>query len=156
MNAVRRRAWWVLLALGVVVALFGIGDTLIGVAFDPTIPLGVTGLTTAELEAASPAAYRMIDYGARAGGPTLALLGVLFSVIVVIPYRGGRRWAWIAMWGLPVWALSSLVLGLAYGLAPGQPLPPPMISGPVVAAIAALALLIDLGRFFRPAERAQA
>jgi hypothetical protein len=58
--------------------------------------------------------------------------------------------------GLPIWALSSLVLGLVYGLAPDQPLPPPMVSGPVVAAIAAFALLIDAGRFFRPTLREQA
>ncbi len=73
----------------------------------------------------------------------------------IIPGRGGRGWASFAMLGRAVWALSSLVLGLTYGLAPNQPLPP-MISGPVAAVIAAFALFIDLGRVFRPAERAQA
>ncbi|HEX4817631.1 MAG TPA: hypothetical protein VFV66_33230, partial [Nonomuraea sp.] len=80
----------------------------------------------------------------------LVLIGILLAVIVAIPYRGGQRWAWWAMWILPVWAALVPIQYLIIGTAAGQPPAPPMMSGPIVAAIAAGVLLIDQQRFARP------
>lgn len=71
------------------------------------------------------------------------------TVILVIPYRAGMRWAWYAMWALPVWAFGVLGLYLAFGVDPRQPPPPPMVSGPLLGGIAVAVLLLDWRRFSR-------
>ena len=147
MERIRQRAWWPLLALTVLVGLFGLGDVLIGPPFDPGIAQGLTGLTHAELEAESAAGYRLLDFYTRGGGLDLMAMGVVLTLILLIPYRQGQRWAWWAMWLLPAWIAAGFALNLAYGVAPGEPPPPPMISGPILGAIAAAALLADRRRF---------
>jgi hypothetical protein len=149
MNALRRRAWWALVTLTVLLGLFGIGDVLIGPAFDPGIALGLTGLTHEELRAESAAGYLLLDFYTRAGGANLTVIGVALTAIVLVPYRAGRPWAWWTLWVYPAWTLAVLALNLAFGVAPGQAPPPPMLSAPILGAIAVAALLIDRGRFFR-------
>jgi hypothetical protein len=148
MNALRRRAWWALVFLTVLLALFGIGDVLIGPAFDPGIALGLTGLTHAELQAESAAGYLLLDFYTRAGGAHLFVMGAALTMIVLVPYRAGHTWAWWTLWLFPAWTAVALAVNLAFGVAPGQTPPPPMISGPILGAIAVLALLIDAPRFF--------
>jgi hypothetical protein len=148
MSGVRRRLWWVLLAIAVVIVFFGIGDVQGGVTVDPGIALAVVGLSPAEIEAESATAYRMWDIATRSAGAILAVVGVLMAVILAIPYRAGERWAWWLMWILPLWAFAVPVMYLAFGTAPGQPPAPPMISGPILALVAAGILLADRSRFF--------
>lgn len=47
-----------------------------------------------------------------------------------------------------VWSASVLVFYLVAGVDPAQPPPPPMISGPIIAVLASVILLISAGRFF--------
>jgi hypothetical protein len=157
MDRVRRRLWVVLAALSALFGLFGLGDLLIGISFNEGVAPAVTGLTLGEISATSPDAYRLIDLDARGGGVTLVALGAALTAIVLFAYRDGRRWAWWAVWILPAWALGVLVLYLVYGLAPGQPPPPSLMSAPIIAAVTAAALLIDAPRFRaeRGAERAE-
>jgi hypothetical protein len=143
----QRNAWWVLAAMAAGIVLFGVTDIISGVEADPLIPLGLTGLTLAQLEAESAQAYRLIDFGTRAGGAQLVVIGLLMVGILAFAFRRGERWAWWAMWTLPAWAASAFVLNLAYGVAPGQAPPPPMISGPIFALLAAAILLLSLPRF---------
>jgi hypothetical protein len=58
------------------------------------------------------------------------------------------------MWLFPAWTVGVVALLLAFGIAPNQAPPPPMISGAILGAIAAAALLVDRQRFFDPALRA--
>ena len=51
------------------------------------------------------------------------------------------------MWILPAWAAFVPVQYLIFGTAAGQPPAPPMVSGPIVAVIAAGALLVERQRF---------
>jgi hypothetical protein len=145
----RRRAWWYLVAVSVLIALFGVGDIIGGITVDPGITTGLSGLTLAELQAESSAGYRLYDFASRAQGLVLVIVGLLVTVILVIPYRAGVRWAWCAMWALPVWAFGVLGLYLAFGVHPRQPPPPPMVSGPLLGSIAVAVLLLDWRRFFR-------
>jgi hypothetical protein len=149
MDVLRRRAWWYLIAVSVLIGLFGVGDVIGGISVDPGITTGLSGLTLAELQAESAAGYRLYDFASRAQGLVLVLVGVLMTVILVIPYRAGLRWAWYAMWTLPAWAFGVFGLYVAFGVDPRQPPPPPMVSGPLLGGIAVAVLLLDWLRFFR-------
>ena len=107
MEALRRRAWWYLLALSVLIALFGVGDVLGGVTVDPGITLSLTGLTPAELGMQSAEGYRAFDFTTRTQGASLIVMGVVLTAILLVPYREGRRWAWNLMWVLPAWTLAG-------------------------------------------------
>ena len=149
MDVLRRRVWWYLVALSLVIALFGIGDVVGGINVDPGITTGLSGLTLAELRAESVAGYRLYDFATRAQGWVLVIVGVLMTVILVVPYRAGMRWAWYAMWTLPAWAFGVLGLYLAFGVDSRQPPPPPMVSGPLLGGFAVAVLLLERRRFFR-------
>jgi hypothetical protein len=148
MGGLQRNAWWGLLAVAVLAALFGIGDVINGVANDPAVPLGVVGMTPAELEAEGPHAYRMYDLTLRGGGLSLALIGALMTAILLFAFRRGQRWAWWTMWLLPVWAISVSVGGLLIGVAPGQEPAPPVVSGFVLGIFAGVILLVSAPPFF--------
>ena len=138
----RRHAWWGLLALGVIFVMFGVTDMASGAAADVAIPQGLTGKTIHELEAESPDAYGLFDFMTRVNGWGLVLLGVLLTLIVLIPYRRGERWAWWALWLLPIGFVGSAGLYLVTGLAPDQPPPPPLAGAPILTALCAAILLV--------------
>jgi hypothetical protein len=141
------RSWLLLPGLTILIALFGVSDVLVGIAADPGITVAITGLTPDELRSASPEGYRLADFMVRTQGLTLAMFGILLTVVLIRPYRDGQRWAWHATFILPAWAASVPVMYLAFGLAPDVPPAPPMISGPIVAALALLILWLDRRRF---------
>ena len=147
MTAIRQRAWWALGAIAVTLVVFGVTDVATGAKADPGISLAVVGKDPAALEAAQPDAYRMFDFLARSQGFALGMFGLLVLAVAAIPYRAGQPWAWRVLWLLPAWAIVVPFLYLSFGTAPRQPPAPPMISGPVVAVVAAGALLVDRGRF---------
>lgn len=149
MTWLERHGWWGLAFMTVVIVLFGVGDVMAGAAADVAIPMSLTGLTLDELEAESAAGYRLVDLYTRGNGLTLVLAGLLATAVLVFAYRRHRRWAWWTMWLLPAWAASVPVFYLIVGLAPGQPPPPPMISGPIFALVAIVILLSGARPFFR-------
>ena len=137
-----------LLAIAAIFVMFGIGDILIGPPADPAITIAVSGMRPGDVEGAEPIGYRLYDFATRMGGLNLILIGLLLTSIVAVPYRRGQRWAWATMWLLPAWALAVPALFFTFGQAPGTPIPPPAISGPIVAGVAGATLLVDRGRFF--------
>ncbi len=153
MTAIRQRAWWAIAAIAVTLVVFGATDVAMGAKADPGISLAVVGKDPAALEAAQPEAYRMFDFLTRSQGLVLSMFGLLALAVAAIPYRAGQPWAWRVLWLLPAWAILVPLLFVTFGTAAGQPPAPPMISGPIVAGVAAAALLLDRGRF-RVAGRA--
>jgi hypothetical protein len=141
----------VLLAIAVVLVIFGVGDIQAGPTADPAITTAIAGMSNEEVAADGAVGYRLYDFAVRMGGLNLVIIGLLLASILVGPYRAGVRWAWSTMWLLPTWAVAVPLLIVAFGPAPGVPLPPPAISGPIVAVIAAAALLADRRRFGRRA-----
>jgi len=150
----RRHAWWGLLILSLMIVGFGITDIASGPAADVGIPQGLTGRTIEELERESADAYRMFDFSVRSNGWNLVILGSLLSVIVLVPFRRGERWAWWTAWALPVWAAVVPIFFRVAGVKPDQPPPPPMVSGPIIAVLcAAILLLLRDGRHDGHPER---
>ncbi len=103
MRSLQRHSWWGLLAMSVIVGLFGVGDLPIGFEWDPGIPVGLTGMTPSEIRAESGPAYRLLDHGVRAGGVNLIVIGTLLTAVLVFAFRRDQISAWYAMWTLPVW-----------------------------------------------------
>lgn len=142
MTWLRQHAWWAMLVVSLIAALFGVNDIAFGAKADVLIPQALTGQTIEELEREGPGAYRMFDFATRSNGWTLVILGTLLSVIVAIPFRRGQRWAWWTLWVLPLWAGVVPIFYLVAGVQADQPPPPPMISGPIVAVLWAAILLV--------------
>jgi hypothetical protein len=147
MSGVRQRLWWVLPGLAIVLVVFGVSDVLVGIPSDPGITVAIIGVAPADLEALSPEGYRLADFLVRTQGVVLAAFGLLLAVVLLVPYRAAQRWSWYAAFILPAWAITGLLMFLVFGLAPGSPPAPPMISGPVLAAVSVLVLALDRGRF---------
>ena len=147
MEMVRRRAWWLLIVFAGAITIFGAQDIVFGAAADRAIAFGLTGRTHEELLAESADTYRMYDFTARTQAVTLVAAGVLLLAILLVPYRAGESWAWRLMWVLPVYALSVPAMYLIYGLVPGAPPPPPLVSGSIVGGLSVAVLLTDHRRF---------
>jgi hypothetical protein len=143
----QRRAWWLLLTMTVLVALIGLWPLILGIKEDASVPLGITGMTASQLEAASAQGYRLLDFEVRSGGMALIVIGTLLSAVLLGAFRQNRPWAWWVMWVLPVWGASVFVLILAIGVAPGQAPPSPMISGIIFAMSSAALLVVSAPRF---------
>lgn len=143
----RDRVWWGLVVIAVLLAVFGLTDILIGSTSDPGIALAVAGIDPETLRVQSPEGFRLYDFATRALGLALLVFGLLLLAVLLRPYRSGQPWAWAAAWALPAWAIAVPVLYLVYGTQPDEPPAPPMVSGPIIAVLAAAILLIDRRRF---------
>jgi cytochrome bd-type quinol oxidase subunit 2 len=147
MSWLQRNAWRVLLVLVVLIGLVGAWAMLVGITEDPSVPLGLTGLTAAQIQTEGEGGYRLADYGVRVGGLCLLVIATLLSTIVVFGFRERRRWAWWAMWVLPIWGAATMILIIALGVAPGQAPPTPLISGLVVVVLSSLLLVVSAPLF---------
>lgn len=137
----RRNAWRFLAGLAAIVLLFGVGDIVRGLDADPAIPEGVTGRTITEIRADDPALASLLDMQVRAGGIHLVILGGLWLTLIMVPLRRGERWAWMALWSLPLWGLAVSMMFLFIDRPSGAPIPPPAVSGWVFFAAGASLLL---------------
>ncbi|HEY8198355.1 MAG TPA: hypothetical protein VIF44_01185 [Candidatus Limnocylindrales bacterium] len=147
MRWLQRNAWRGLLVMVVLIGLVGLWALLMGVAEDPSVPLGLTGQTAAQIQSEGEGGYRLADYGVRVGGLCLVVIAMLLSAIVVFAFREHRRWAWWAMWVLPIWGAATMLLIVALGVAPGQAPPTPLISGLVVVVLSSVLLGVSAPLF---------
>ncbi|MFQ5553667.1 MAG: hypothetical protein ACE5EW_08155 [Thermoplasmata archaeon] len=147
-RAYERYGWIILFVVAVIFALFGLGDVIQGTAADPAIVRAITGLTPEEIGAAQPRVLVLIELQVRATGAALLILGVLAASIAWTSYRGGEKWAWYALWTLPV--LNVLIFVNMYASVDFSTgvLPPPLLSAPVFLAITLVGLLLPVRRFF--------
>jgi hypothetical protein len=143
-----RHAWWGLMLISALLVAFGITDVIVGAAADPAIAVGLTGRTLDELRTESADAYRLFDFMTRANGGSLVLAGLGFSAILAFAFRHGRRWAWWVLWLMPLWGFAVALGYVVAGIQPERAPPPPLISGPIIAVVAAAILAATAPRFF--------
>lgn len=147
-RAYERHAWIVLFAVGIIFALFGAGDMVSGVFADPAIAEGITGMTPEELQAADPATFGLLNVQVRTAGAGLMVMGLLAAAIAAKAFRAEERWAWYALWTLPL--LNVLIFVFMYVSVDFETgvLPPPLLSAPIFLAITVVDLLLPIRRFF--------
>ncbi len=152
-----RHAWKILLGVIMLIGFFGVGDMLTGASDlqngEKVYMTGVTGMTWNELQATSPTVARRIDTIFRTNGATLATMALLSLAICLTGYRKGERWAWYALWALPVWMILTAFTIATVEKQAGAGTPVPVISGSVLSAISIAVQMLSIPRFFgkRPA-----
>jgi hypothetical protein len=148
MDWLRRHAWQLLLGMTALIAVVGLNPVKEGIHEDSSVPLAFTGRTADQLQSDNPATFRLIDVQARFGGLDLIVIGILFSAILATAFRRNERWAWWAMWMLPLWGASVSATILRTGLVDGQAPPSPLFTGPAIAGLSSALLLIAAPAFF--------
>lgn len=140
--------WIILLVVSVIFALFGLGDIISATAADPAIVQAITGMTPEEIGAAEPRLLVLVDQQVRAGGAAFLVIGILAGAIAWTSFRRAERWAWYALWTLPLLnVLIFLVMYTHTDFSTGV-LPPPLLSAPVFLSILVVGLLLPIRRFF--------
>jgi len=152
-----RHAWKILLGVIVLIGFFGVGDMFGGASDlqngEKVYMTGVTGMTWNQLQAASPTVARLIDTIFRTSGASLAALALLSLSICLTAFRKGERWAWFALWALPLWMLLTVIFIAAVEKQPGAGTPVPVISGSVLFVISSSMLLLSSPGFFKKRPR---
>lgn len=110
-------AWALLLALGAFFLFAAVSDLAadvrIGLPSDHTAAFAqVAGVTWQSAAQSSPAVARYITLLEVAYAVHELVFGILFLVIVAIPFRQRRCWAWWACWAV---MLANLTYSLTFG-----------------------------------------
>jgi hypothetical protein len=152
-TVVERHAWKVLLGVSLLIGYFGVGDMLGGASDLQTgetiLMHSITGMSWNELQAASPKVANLIDVKFRMDGAALATIALLSMAICLMGLRRGERWAWYALWALPLWMMSTVVFLLMVDKQPGSGTPVPIISGSILTVIWVSMLGLSYRKFFR-------
>lgn len=152
-----RHTWKILLGVCVIIGLFGLMDMSTGAADlqngEQALMHSQTNMSWAELQEASPDAAYMIDQKWRSGGATLLAMAVLSGAICLTGFRRGERWAWYALWAVPLWlALTVFFVGTAVKY-PGYGTPVPVISGSLFLVVWVGLQALTARRFLRAAPK---
>jgi hypothetical protein len=146
-------AWALLLVFGAFFLFAAVSDLLAdlhsGIPSDHVTTFSqVAGMSWQHATQVAPALVRYITLLEFAYAIHELVFGVLFLVIVAIPFRHGRRWAWWACW-------APMLANLAYSLTFGRH-DPTILARSLVADIGLPVLLIlHIPSFFSaPARRA--
>jgi hypothetical protein len=145
---IQRNAWIVFIIVAVIFLLFGVGDVIRGMDADPAIAESIAGQSWEEAQRSSPKLANLIDLMVRGQGSTIAILAILSIAVTYYAFRPGERWAWYALWILPVWNAAIFLAFITAERQAGFAPPPPMLSAPVFFSITALALVLSYRRFF--------
>jgi hypothetical protein len=122
-NLIERNDWKVWLVLCLLLAWVGFENIRLGASAygDETAVqfAQVTGTTWDALSASDPGAARLIDDQLRLEGASQLGGSAAFLLIAVFGLRRRERWAWLAMWILPLTLGLQAAIGLLTEKAPG-------------------------------------
>ncbi|MCC7359838.1 MAG: hypothetical protein IT317_10195 [Anaerolineales bacterium] len=152
-----RHAWKGLLGVSLILGLFGLMDLTGGAADlqngETVLMHSLTNMSWQEMQAAHPAAANLVNELFRSNGASLITLAALSSAICLTAFRRGERWAWYALWALPVWmALVPIIVWTAI-VYPQYGVPVPVISGSILAGLCVVCLVGSFRAFFPRAPR---
>lgn len=129
-------------------ALFGLADIALASIADPTVTEAVVDLSPAEVQNSQPNLANLIDLLIRLSGLFSFSFSLLFMVISYTGFRKGERWAWYTLLYLPIVYILIPLLFLTVELVPGRPPPQPIVTLPIFAVIALIALFLPYRKFF--------
>jgi hypothetical protein len=148
---IERHDWKIWTALSVFYAAYCAADILLGgqtyAGLEAVLFTGVTGMTWEQLQAADPAAARLVDSLVRSSGAQMLVSGLLSLAISIFGLRQGQRWAWWTMWLWPFWLLSVILIGLLTEKVPGAGVPLPMIAAIIALVITVPTLALTYRKF---------
>ncbi len=148
-----RHAWKIFLVVILFIGFFGVSD-MVGGASDlqngETVFMhSITGMSWNELQAASPRIANLIDVKFRGDGAALTTVALLSIAVCLTGFLRGERWAWFALWALPLWMMLSAFFLLSVNKLPGSGTPVPIISGSIFSMICVSMLGLSYRKFFR-------
>ena len=148
-----RHAWKVLLGVSLLIGFFGVGDMVRGASDlqngETVFMHSITGMSWNELQATSPQVANLIDLKFRMDGAALTTTALLSLAVCLTGFRRGERWAWYALWALPLWMISTVVFILMVDKQPGSGTPVPIISGSILTVIWVSMLGLSYRKFLR-------
>jgi hypothetical protein len=97
-NRVPRASWIILAVVATLTILSGlwVGLTPVGSQTE------LSGRTWEEFAAADPEVAGIYSLDLALLGITLTAFAILSTIVTLIPYRRGERWAWFALWLIPL------------------------------------------------------
>ncbi|HEU0294903.1 MAG TPA: hypothetical protein VFR47_19325 [Anaerolineales bacterium] len=97
-NPVPRASWIILALVATLTILSGlyVGLTPVGSQTE------LSGRTWEEFAAADPEVARIYAMDLVLLGMTLTAFAILGTIVALIPYRRGERWAWFSLWLIPL------------------------------------------------------
>ena len=129
-------------------ALFGLADIALASIADPSVTEAVVGLSPAEVQNSQPKLANLVNLLSRLLGLFSFSFSLLSMVIIYTSFRKGERWAWYSLLYLPIVYILSPLLFLTVELVPGRPPPQPIVTLPIFAVIALIALFLPYRKFF--------
>ena len=97
-NPVPRASWIILAVVATLTILSGLY-----VGLTPTgSQTEFSGRTWEDFAAADPEVARIYSMDLVLLGITLTAFAILGTIVTLIPYRRGERWAWFALWLIPL------------------------------------------------------
>lgn len=97
-NRVPRASWIILAAVATLTVLSGLSVGLTPTASQTEL----SARTWEEFAAADPEVARIYAMDLVLLGIALTAFAILGTIVTLIPYRRGERWAWFALWLIPL------------------------------------------------------
>ena len=149
-KAYEKYAWILISAVGVLTLVSGASHAL-GVNTDPATAERIVGIALSELKASNPRLFDLYDFYFRFGGLSDMGFGFLVTVISSTAYRRGERWAWYALWSVPVFFLGFAAISMSIGQSISGLLPYLTL----FVSLSLLGLLLPFRRFFPKGDKTQ-
>lgn len=115
-KAYEKHAWIILFALGIVGLIVGLIGVSTGRPFEEPLVRTMTGMGWDELVASSPRIAAYISLWIRFAFSAVAFFSILSIPIAWKSYRRGERWAWYALWAIPISSIAFTGVILSGGV----------------------------------------
>lgn len=110
------RAGWIFLFIdGSMLGAVSLGWLVRGRVFDRELYETIGGVSWTLMRALDASVIKLVSMLVRVAGALGVVTSILAIAISVVPYRRGERWAWYAMWALPLGSTLDLAVLAAYG-----------------------------------------